>query len=285
MEGMVRGCALVIALAGCRYGFEPVAQVGVDAPGDGRGDVPDATAPAGLDYCARIPPLAAPPVLDGVLDPGLELQTLVPVGWQSRATPPAPLPDVPVRFAIAYRPDRLYFFVDVADPDRFPARAQDPSYCGDGVELYVDHDGVFTSAPELDWPGTTQFIGRAPPDATTVKSDGGERYAQHEYAGVWQGAYAAYPRSGGYTLEAIIVAGDIGLASWSLVAGGRVGVDLSINVSTPDGAKVAVSGCPQSTRLGQFFLRIDESHIGDYAAGAPYYWPTAYCSALLDGAD
>jgi hypothetical protein len=269
----MRGCALVVVLAGCRYGFEAQPDASIDAP--------DA-APPPPDYCARIPPLAAPPVLDGALDPGIALQTLVPVGWQSKTPSPVAQVEVPVRFAIAYRADQLYYFVDIADPDHFPSADADSSFCGDGVELYIDHDGVFANDPDFDYPGTTQFIGRAPIDASTPKLDLGERYAERSLKGAWQSSYGAYPRAGGYTFEAIIVASDLDLASWSLVAGGRVGIDLSVNFSTTDGSLVSTTECPKGTRVGQFFLRVDEAHLTDYAQGAPYYWPAAYCSALLD---
>lgn len=160
MRGLLAG---VFVVAGCRIGF--------DAPPDALpGDAPPA------DYCARVPGLADPPAIDGALEAGLVLQTLVPVGWDSSVLPLPPVPDVPVRFAAGYRPDGVYFFVDVSDPDRFPAPSTELSYCGDGVEIYVDHDGVFTEAPSFDSAGSMQFIARAPATATEPSADGADRW-------------------------------------------------------------------------------------------------------------
>ena len=212
----------------------------------------------------------------------MRTQALVPVGWQSAETPLPPMPSVPVQFAVGYRPDGVYFFIDVADPDRFPARQNDLTYCGDGVEVYVDHDGAFNNAPDFDDTGTVQFIARAPDSDTAPRTDGGEYFARRMYGGVWQAGYGAFPYAGGYTVEAFIDAAALGLASWTPAAGSHVGIDISINLSRADGAVIPIGECSQNRRLGQFFLRIDDTLLGEYAAGAPYYWPTAFCTAQLE---
>jgi hypothetical protein len=280
MRGWV---ASVLVVAGCgRLGFGDASDGGAlgDGVGDG-GDDGGADAEVATGYCARIPPLGAVPTLDGTLEAGLTLETLVPVGWQSGEVPLPPVPNVPVQFAIAYRADALYFFLDVADPDRFPARSQDASYCGDGVELYVDHDGMLAEAPLYDTIGALQFIARAPVDAMTPRTSG-EVYFRQGLVGAWQAGFVATPRSGGYTFEAVVDAATMGLGSWSLASSGRVGIDLSLNLSTSDGATVQSSDCPQNVRLGQFFLRIDTSMLAQYGGGAPYMTSTAFCIAQLD---
>src|SRR5688500_2421346 len=162
MGGMRWSVLLGFAL-GCRFGFDSPLAV------DATPDVPDAAPP---DYCARIPALAAPPAIDGAIEPGLRMQTLIPVGWQDTGDLGTAPIDVPVELAIAYRPDGLYFVVDVRDADRFPAPPACGSYCGDAVELYVDHDGEFPAAPDYDAIGAMQLITRAPATSTAPRSNG-----------------------------------------------------------------------------------------------------------------
>ena len=234
--------------------------------------------------CAQIPRLSAAPTIDGTLDAGLRLRTLDPVGWQSILMPLPPKPDITVELAIAHRPNGLYFFVDVSDPDRFPGSSQEFPYCGDGVELYVDHDGVLSAAPEYDAIGGRQFIARAPADASTSRSDG-EAYVPVPRPVTWVGPWqtgVATPRIGGYSLEAFIDAPALQLASWSLASGMHVGIDIAVNLSTSDGSAVPLAECPQSMRLGQFFLHIDESMRGVYGRGAPYATATGLCFPQLE---
>jgi len=219
-------------------------------------------------------------MIDGVLDPGLRMRTLVPIGWQSNEQPLPPMPDVPVQVSIAYRPNGLYFFLDISDPNRFPALMQEVAYCGDSVELYIDHDGVLDVAPDYDPIGALQFIGRAPVDETTPRSDG-EVYLPTTLLHAWQTGFVATPRPGGYTLEAFIDATAMGLGSWSLASGSHVGIDLALGLSTADGSLVPLVECPQSTRLGQFFLQVDESMLQVYGRGAPYKTSTALCFPAL----
>lgn len=100
-------------------------------------------------------------------------------------------------------------------------------------------------------------------------------------AGAWQGGFATFPRPGGYALEAFLEASSLDLAEWTLARGGRV-VDIALNVSRSDGAVVPISECPQNLRLGQFYLRIDESYGGQPGEGAPWFVPTAFCTPVLD---
>jgi len=218
-----------------------------DARADADGCVSRGPAP---DYCSAIPALGAPPVIDGVLDCGLSLRPLVPQGW----TGPSPLPsDVSATYAVGYRPDGLYFYVVVVDPTRIPPRLGDEAWRGDGIELYVDADGVFTAPPAFDDPGTRQAEITAPVDAVTP-STRAQLY-------VWMGArsdwtspnFIAVPTPTGYAVEAFVAAAELGLATWKLSAGARVGMDLAINVSDPSTSAYDPN---DGYRLGQYFLRV-----------------------------
>jgi hypothetical protein len=238
-------------------------------------------APLPIALCERIPRLAATPMIDGILEPGLAVTPLDPIGWQSRVMPKPPIPDVPVELAIAYRADGLYFFARVFDPDRYPAVALSPPYCGDSIEVYIDHDGVLSAAPDYDATGGRQFIARVPQDDATPRSDG-ETYLNRTSVGAWQTGFVATPFAGGYTFEAFVDANAMQLATWSLASGMQVGIDLAFGLSTPDGSLVPLVECAESTRLGQFFMRIDPSMIGVYGKGAPYATATALCLPVLE---
>ena len=69
-------------------------------------------------------------------------------------------------------------------------------------------------------------------------------------------AFRAYGRSDGYVIEAFIAAADLGLSTWKLAAGGKVGIDLSIDVSysADQGADAGGFG----NRVGQYFMRLGQ---------------------------
>ncbi|HVU04520.1 MAG TPA: sugar-binding protein [Polyangiaceae bacterium] len=225
--------------------------LGDAAPGDARADA-DGCVPVGPapEYCSTIPALRAPPVIDGALDCGLSLRPLVAQGW----TAPSPVPsEVSATYAVGYRPDGLYFYVVVVDPTRIPPIAGDEAWRGDGVELYVDADGVFTAPPDFDDPGTRQVEIAAPVDAVTPSARA-QLY-------VWMGArsdwtssnFIALPTSTGYVVEAFVGAAELGVSTWKLSPGARVGMDLAINVSDPT---TSAYDANDGYRLGQYFLRV-----------------------------
>jgi hypothetical protein len=194
--------SVTLAIGGCgRIGYEPLPEgagpadggprahdaPGVDAMeamaaeagGDSPGDVtsePDADAAcsmsAAVDYCQRIPPLPAAPVIDGVLDCGPTLVPIVPEDWRGAA----PLPPFPAgnsaAVAAAWRPDGLYVFMEVTTGVAVPADPPSLDYRGAGVELFVDDDGSFASPPNYDNPGTMQMIAVSPPYALPDASAG-----------------------------------------------------------------------------------------------------------------
>ncbi len=226
-----------------------------------------------VDYCATLPFLPAAPVIDGMPDCAIALQTLTPVDWTGGATPP----DATVEYAVAWRPDGLYFFVRVHDPSLVPAEPSEFSWEGDGVELFVDSDGVYMAPPAYDTPGTKQFTIAAPGDARSSVAR----------AEVWSGspgplawtssAFRAFGAPDGYVVEALVSGADLGLSSLTLAAGGTVGMNLSIDVSYPidQGPDAGTPG----NRLGQYFLHIADADAG---GGIPPFDPRAFCVPILD---
>ena len=299
------GAILTIALtlAGCgRIGFDPVdASAGIDAWGTDAGAVdagavdagavdagavdagpfdagadggaPDAGPPTPL--CDVLPPLTVAPVLDGALDGALELHPITPVGWtETREGIPA---DLRARAAIAWRADGLYFYVEIDDTGLYPAVAPDPTYCGDSLELYVDADGAAVAPPAYDVPGTIQLL-VASPSTETGTSTYSERYVDRTVLGPWRAdGFVVVGRPGGYALESFVTAADLGLASWSLTSGARVGVDLSVGVSSVDG-RTTGPAVDCGTRIGQFFLRVAE---GPGACLEPFCNVSAFCTPTL----
>jgi hypothetical protein len=262
-----------------------------DAPGptvDGSGDLPeDPVADAGAagadgaptvdasgaclgpvhDGCEEVPPLASPPVIDGALECGLALRPIVPQGW----THPGPVPpDRAAAYAVAWRPEGLYVYVSVDTPDRRPSvGASGRLHCGDAVEIFVDADGAFTRPPAYDPEGTMQFVIPAP---AAVDHRLGWRWIRGVELGGWDGRFVASPRPGGYAVEAFIQAADLGLRTWTLGAGDRVGIDLAIDLSGQGGE-------PDCSRLGQFSLRVAPPTAG--CPGYPWCSVAAFCRPQL----
>jgi hypothetical protein len=254
---------------------------GPDA-GDAGPDAGGCTPAAVTDYCAALPPLPAAPEIDGELDCGPPLRDLTPVAWTSTTNPlPA---GVSARIAAAWRPDGIYFFVDVTDDTRLPPPTGTNVWCGDGIELYIDDNGTYGAAPMYDAPGTIQAIGTAPRDDTTAVTTGGERYRSPNgglLVGPWTSPrYGAFPRPGGYTFEAFIMADDLDLASWALSGGASVGLNVSINVSMsadPPPPGEMPDGCP--LRLGQYFLQVAGPPCSTMCE--PFINASAFCNPVL----
>jgi hypothetical protein len=267
-----RAVPLALALvAGCgRVGYDPLATMASAADGGPR--AADGAAPAACqvaappDFCSTVPALPQAPVIDGVVECGLALR---PVGTQWSGPSPAPT-DHHAEYAVAWRPDGLYFFVRVTGPGRLPAPSADGSYCGDSVELFVHRDGKPTMPPKYDDPGTGQFVIAAPPTDTAPSRRADFYVMTHR---PWTAtSYGAFPFPGGYTVEAFFTGADLGLAAWSLAAGGTVGLDVSFNVSWPDSRP---SAC--GIRWGQFVLH----QTGTGCPGMPACDVGAFCTARL----
>lgn len=243
------------------------AAFGVDAADPGPAPIPR---PDATGFCAALPQLGQPPTLDGVVEPGLTLEEVSPQGWTD-----GPPPGNSMRFAAAWRPSGLYFFLEVTDPELNPAAADAPIWQGDSVEVYVDHDGIL-AAQGYDVEGAKQLMLGSPIEGQTdpVRAD---VYLRGDRERSWSATqYVGVPNAGGYTVELLVEAPDLGLASWTLAAGDYVGFDLAHGVSHP----VGVTGV-DGNRLGQYFLRVASPPAGtieDY----PWMSANVFCVPRLD---
>jgi hypothetical protein len=81
------------------------------------------------------------------------------------------------------------------------------------------------------------------------------------------------PHAGGYTVEAVVQASDLGLSQWSLASGGRVGFDVAVDVGT---APTRAGQC----NYAQFLLRLSSDTTGA-CAGRPFCDTRAFCTPTL----
>ena len=208
-------------------------------------------------------------MIDGVVECGLRLVPLAPIAW----TGVEPIPtDHSAEFAIAWHAEGVYFFVHVATPTVRPADALEGSYCGDGVEVYLDADGVFAASPAYDQPGTRQFVVAAPLGATSSRAFG---YVSTGAAEEWTAGRAIAVRTGdGYVVEAFVKQEDLLLPPGTFGASGVVGINVAINVAA---AVDAPSVCGR--RLGQYFLR--SAPIDGLCSGLPFCDVRAFCTPTL----
>lgn len=239
--------------------------------GEGTGGADPINEVEPIVHCKEIRPLDSAPVIDGEMDPGMYLEEVIPVGWGGAD----PIPDgVSAHYAVGWRPDGLYFFVNIRDPDRNAALAEDHPWMGDAFEIFVDHDAIYETAPPLFDPvGTRQFFVGAPSDETS-DADRGEVRFPDEYS-VWPGSWIAVPTSYGYNVEAFITASDLELTAWSLSVGDQVGIDLGHDVSVPSG-EVGIDG----NRLDQYFLKLLDDPQGD-DNDFPFNNEAAFCTSTL----
>jgi hypothetical protein len=203
-------------------------------------------------YCSTIPPLPAAPVIDGVLDCGPPLLPMMPTSWNGTGTLPA---GNSASIAMAYRPNGLYVFVQVVTPVAIPADSGQPPFDGAGAEIFLDSDGVFTGGTNYDNPGALQMIAEAPGASSPTKIADGYRNAVLQ--GAWTTQYGTYKTATGFVLEAFVVGSDLGLASWSLASNGKIGFDISVDVSFTDTTTMSAQG----HRNGQYFLFVGGGQI------------------------
>ena len=200
--------------------------------------------PPSLDDCVSLFTEPNPPVIDGILDCNVPLWSMPEQGWTASGTVPA---GVETHVAAAWRPDGLYLFVSVtgAGATRYPAPLGASPFCGDAIELFVDSQGEYASAPHYNNPGTTQFIVEAPSVSMTT-SQVGEMYVDTQDQGPWKGQFVAVRTPDGFDVEAFVVAANLRLATWSLATGGRVGLDVSVDLGDPARALRAARGSASS---------------------------------------
>jgi hypothetical protein len=235
-------------------------------------DVSDAcVAPITDDYCMTLPSLPQAPIIDGEIECGLTMLPIGQNGWNHPGTtPPA---DFSARYAVAYRPDGLYVFVHVTTPRRVAPPPGAMPYCGDGIEIYLDADGQYSSTTRDD-PGGAQLVIPAP--------DAAESMSTRVFLGLgtsfiaWtSSSLVAVARPDGYDIEALLVAADLRLPAWSLAAAAAVGFDLAINIGTSDPSQSEFC----STFFGQFSLRT--ALQSGSCAGVPSCTTAAYCTPRL----
>jgi hypothetical protein len=203
-------------------------------------------------YCSTIPPLPAAPVIDGVLDCGPPLLPMMPASWNGTGTLPA---GNSASIAVAYRSNGLYVFVQVVTPIAIPADSGKPPFDGAGAEIFLDSDGVFTGGTTYDNPGAMQFIAEAP--GATSPTQIGDGYRNAVLQNSWTSQYGTYKTPTGFVLEAFVVGSDLGLTSWTLASGGKIGFDISVDVSFTDTTTMSTQG----HRNGQYFLFVGGGQI------------------------
>ncbi len=235
---------------------------------------PDASCVPVSSSCNEVHRLPAAPTIDGVIEPCLALNALTPAGWTGSMALPAA---IHARAAYAWRPDGIYVYVEVDDPDRHPASMPDDPYCGDAVEAYVDDDGLFAAAGHYDVPGTIQLIAAAPSSSSGSSSYAGRWVDTGTHVAWTPPRFAMVGRPGGYAFETLVQASELGRASWTLAAGQHVGLDLAVDVSTPDGS-LGTSPNSCGSRTGQYFLRIDPTAA---SCVDPYCDSRAFCTPVL----
>jgi hypothetical protein len=221
------------------------------------------------DYCAQVPALPAPPVIDGVLDCGLALTMLDPQAWNGTSAMPA---GHVAKFAVAARPDGLYVYVEVHGQTARPHPSGSAVYCGDAVEFYVDADGTLEAAGNYDKPGTMQFLVAAPGVANSTVDT--MRYVQGTDHSAWLSSQIDTALlADGYAVEAFITAADLDLSAWAPAT--RIGLDLAIDVSAPSGTANLKCGL----QLGQYFLHVDDQ-VGS-CNHEPWCDTHAFCTPAL----
>jgi hypothetical protein len=239
---------------------------------------PTCTPSPARDYCMKLPSLPQPAEIDGQLDCGPSLIDLPAMAWNSTQPMPA---DIHARYAAAWRPDGLYIYVEVDDPLLLPALASDTDpWCGDGVELFVDADGTYVSAPDYDYPGAIQLLATSPSRNASTQLAVDARYHTRSQlrVGNWSASrHTTVLRDDGYALEAFIAAADIDLTTWTLAPGGEVGFDIAINVSVADASQKVDCGY----NLGQYYLRVSQLPCTTDDC-RPYSNAAAFCTALLE---
>jgi hypothetical protein len=230
---------------------------------------------ASVDYCTTLPFLPQAPVIDGKVDCSLPLVDIVPIGWSGGASPP----DATAQYAVAWRPEGIYLFVQVHDPSLVPADPSESTWQGDAVELYADSDGVFAAPPAYDNPGTRQFSVAAPPNAQSSVARAQIWYTGSVTGATWTSTqFGAYGLPDGYAVEALVTGPDLGLPPLTLGAGGQVGMDISIDVSYPTDQGPDAGGA--GNRLGQYYLRVAAPDAG---GGIPPFDVRAFCVPALAG--
>jgi hypothetical protein len=246
----------------------------------GSGDPRDAGVPAAdggcvlrspVDYCAQLPALRQPPAIDGVVECGLSLSPMQPLGWKG----PNPAPAKQASYAAAWQHDGLYVYVEVHGQAIAPHPGSEPIFCGDAVEIYVDADAQSDDAGTYDAMGTMQFVVAAPAATTSDVTMEASRFIQGNPQGAWiSKALRVTALPDGYSVETFISAPDVGLWQWN--PSEQLGFSIVIDVGEAADAPTR-SGCVAQS--GQFFLRLGDPRGA--CPGEPWCDTQAFCDAEL----
>jgi len=223
----------------------------------------------GRDYCSLLPEIPTVPVIDGMLECGLELIPFVPVAWNGSE----PLPSIQAQYAAGWRADGLYVYVVVSGAPVHPHPASEPIYCGDAVEIYVDGQADEEDAGAYEGAGTMQFV-IAAPGAVDAPIDAW-RFANGQPQGAWISKTLRATRlADGYAIEALITGPDIGLWEWAPKE--QLSFGLAVDVSGPPDS----AGLRCGLQRGQFFLRV--AAPSSACSGEPWCDVRAFCDAKLE---
>jgi hypothetical protein len=232
------------------------------------GGAPRCVAESGADYCGALPALPNVPVIDGMLECGLRLLPITPQGWNGTVA----APDKRASYAAAWRTNGLYLYVEVHGDAIRPHTANQPIYCGDAVELFVDADADVDDGGAYGATGTMQFLIAAPAmDGAAIEAT---RFIEGVSQGSWTSKAVRTRRlSDGYSVETFIGAADIRLQQWA--PNMRVGFSVGVDVSASQGT--ATVSCPG--RAGVYFLRVGNT-LSD-CGGEPWCDAGAFCRSML----
>jgi hypothetical protein len=224
------------------------------------------------DYCAALPALTHPPQIDGALECGLTLAPVPPAGWRG----PSDAPGESASYAAAWSPQGLYVYVEVHGGSA-PHTAEQPIFCGDAVELFVDSDAQWNDDGSYDPSGTMQFVIAAPAIGAAAPAMDAQRFVQGKPQGAWvTPALRVSALADGYSVEALIGGADLGLWQWSPAT--QLGFSIGLDLAPAAGAAgPSPSGCAE--QAGQFFLRVTDPHAD--CDGGPWCDTHAFCSAQL----
>ena len=181
-------------------------------------------------------------------------------------------PERTVRYAAAFGDEGLYLYVAVQGLPTTPHAPDQPLFCGDAVELFVDADGVLDPQGSYESTGTMQFVVAAP-GAMGVGMEAG-KFMQGKPFGPWvSNALKVLSTQDGYAVEALISAADLGLWSWQPMR--QLGFDLAVDF--------AAAGAPLdpicSSARSQRFLKLASE--APPCAGQPWCDTRAFCVPQL----
>jgi hypothetical protein len=222
---------------------------------------------ANQDFCSKLPKLPAMPSIDGALECGLTLRALEPLGWNGAG----PLPAKSASYAAAWRPEGLYIYVQVAEQPVASHPNDQPLYCGDAVELYVDGQSAADDDAGMYGMGTMQFVIAAPSQNATMEA---ARFSNGVPQGAWvSNNFRTASTPDGYSVEALITAADLGLWQWT--PSDRIRFSIAIDVAGAAGDAKLHCGL----QAGQYFLKVSDPTPS--CKGEPWCDVRAFCSAGL----